>query len=88
MVRFHRAERRNDRDAVCPSRLHGKRCYGSTLLRFAVKQKGIRKVDVNEQNTRASYFYKNHGFQSQDETTQTPEGMPYPILHLELTEDK
>lgn len=62
--------------------------YGSTLLRFAVEQKGIRKVDVNEQNTRASYFYKNHGFSVTGRDDTDAEGMPYPILHLELTEDK
>ena len=45
--------------------------YGSTLLRFAVEQKGIRKVDVNEQNTARHISTKITVFQSQDETTQT-----------------
>lgn len=36
--------------------------YGTMLLGFATEEKGIRKVDVNEQNTGALAFYKRHGF--------------------------
>lgn len=57
--------------------------YGSALIEFA-KQRGATKVDVNEQNPSALYFYKAKGFRtiSRDETDEA--GRPYPILHLSL----
>lgn len=58
--------------------------YGSTLLRFAIEEKGIRKVDVNEQNNQAREFYQKHGFKITGRSLTDGEGKPYPILHLEL----
>ncbi len=58
--------------------------YGSLLLGFAVKEKGIKKVDVNEQNRKAFEFYQKHGFSIVGRDTTDGEGKPYPILHLEL----
>lgn len=57
--------------------------YGSALIDFA-KQKGITKVDVNEQNSSALNFYKANGFRiiGRDETDDADR--PYPILHLSL----
>lgn len=57
--------------------------YGSALIDFA-KQKGITKVDVNEQNPSALNFYKAKGFRiiGRDETDDA--NRPYPILHLSL----
>ena len=57
--------------------------YGSALIEFA-KQRGATKVDVNEQNPSALYFYKAKGFRviARDETDDA--GRPYPILHLSL----
>lgn len=57
--------------------------YGSALIEFA-KLRGATKVDVNEQNTSALYFYKAKGFRiiGRDETDDA--GRPYPILHLSL----
>lgn len=57
--------------------------YGSALIDFA-RQKGITKVDVNEQNPSALNFYKAKGFRiiGRDETDDA--NRPYPILHLSL----
>lgn len=59
------------------------RGYGSALMEYA-KQHGATKVDVNEQNPSALYFYKSKGFRinGRDETDDA--GRPYPILHLSL----
>ena len=35
--------------------------YGKELIEYAIHQKGIRKVDVNEQNEKALRFYLNRG---------------------------
>ena len=59
--------------------------YGSALLRFATEEKGLTKVDVNEQNIRALDFYRKHGFSVAGRSDTDGEGRPYPILHLELT---
>lgn len=58
--------------------------YGSMLLKFAVEDKGIRKIDVNEQNLRAYEFYRKHGFSVAGRDAVDGEGRPFPILHLEL----
>ena len=58
--------------------------YGSALLLFAVRDKGVRKVDVNEQNCRALEFYQRHGFAVVGRDDIDSEGKPSPILHLEL----
>ena len=56
--------------------------YGTMLLGFATEEKGIRKVDVNEQNTGALAFYKRHGFTAAGRDAVDSEGKPYPIIHL------
>lgn len=56
--------------------------YGSRLLAFAVEEKNMAKVDVNEQNPRALRFYQSHGFEVVGRDATDGEGMPYPILHL------
>lgn len=57
--------------------------YGSHLIDFA-KKKGMRTVDVNEQNPSALQFYLRKGFRiiGRDETDDA--SLPYPILHLSL----
>ncbi|WP_363316947.1 GNAT family N-acetyltransferase [uncultured Bacteroides sp.] len=57
--------------------------YGKRLMEYAFYEKGICKVDVNEQNEQARRFYRHLGFQvvGRDETDAT--GKPYPILHLQ-----
>lgn len=60
------------------------RGYGSALLRFACKERGIRHVDVNEQNEQALDFYLHHGFKVTGRDATDSEGKPYPILHMTL----
>ena len=59
------------------------RGYGTQLLEFALHEKSIRKVDVNEQNTSACAFYLGKGFRVAGRDEFDPEGRPFPILHLE-----
>lgn len=60
--------------------------YGKRLIEFAIYNKHIFKVDVNEQNEKATSFYLNRGFDitGRDETDSS--GNPFPILHLSLKE--
>lgn len=62
--------------------------YGKRLIEYAIRQKQIDKVDVNEDNDQALRFYQHLGFEiiGRDETDSM--GKPYPILHLQLTDDK
>lgn len=57
--------------------------YGSALIKFA-KQKGVTRVDVNEQNYSALNFYKAKGFHVVANNKSDEAGRPYPILHLTL----
>ena len=58
--------------------------YGKELIEYAIHQKGIRKVDVNEQNEKALRFYLNRGFETIGRDAFDAQGKPYPILHLRL----
>ncbi|MBP1993738.1 acetyltransferase [Paenibacillus eucommiae] len=63
---------------------HGKG-IGSRLIQFAEKIKGSElKVDVNEQNEKASAFYKRYGFVQTGRSEVDGSGRPFPLLHLEL----
>jgi len=55
---------------------------GSLLLNFAVQEKQIYQVDVNEQNKQALGFYLKKGFQIVDRSAQDNMGKDYPLLHL------
>lgn len=57
--------------------------YGKRLVQYALHEKHIYKVDVNEQNEQAYRFYLHTGFRviGRDETD--PTGKPFPILHLQ-----
>lgn len=57
--------------------------YGTLLIEYA-KQRGATKVDVNEQNPSALYFYKAKGFRVISRAETDDAGRPYPILHLSL----
>ncbi|KQC00589.1 GNAT family N-acetyltransferase [Pedobacter sp. Hv1] len=57
---------------------------GKYLIDFAIKQKGIRKVDVNEQNEQAVGFYLHLGFNITERFEEDASGRPYPILAMEL----
>jgi putative acetyltransferase len=57
---------------------------GKHLFSYAVTEKGLKKVDVNEHNTRALGFYQHMGFTVTGRTPTDSLGMPYPILEMEL----
>ncbi len=57
--------------------------YGSALLNFAFEEKHIRKIDVNEQNTKAYQFYINRDYHTVVRDEVDADGKPYPIIHLE-----
>lgn len=56
---------------------------GSKLLADAI-EKGITKVDVNEENPPAAEFYFAKGFRQESRSETDSEGNPHPILHLTL----
>lgn len=57
---------------------------GARLVRFAVEERGMRYVDVNEQNETAYRFYLHRGFQVIGRDEHDATGRPFPILHLSL----
>lgn len=57
---------------------------GKKLLQFAIDEKGMKYVDVNEQNEQAVGFYKHMGFVVKDRSTTDDLGKPYPILSMQL----
>ena len=57
---------------------------GKALIRYAVRELGIKLVDVNEQNTQAVGFYYAMGFALQKRSPLDGMGKPYPILHLNM----
>ena len=61
-----------------------RRGIGSRLLTFAVKERGMTRVDVNEQNPGALAFYRAHGFEPVSRSDTDSEGNPFPIIHLSL----
>lgn len=57
---------------------------GKQLVLFAINEKGIRQVDVNEQNTSAFHFYQHIGFQVISRDEMDSSGKPFPILHMQF----
>lgn len=55
---------------------------GCALLDHAVRDLGVRTVDVNEQNEQAVGFYAHSGFTVTGRSETDGEGRPYPLLHL------
>jgi len=55
---------------------------GTFLMNFAVVRKGLRRVDVNEQNTGAVDFYLRMGFVVVGCDATDSAGRPFPVLHL------
>ena len=64
------------------------RGYGKCLIDFAVHEKRIYKVDVNEQNEKAFHFYQNRGFEVVGRDAVDGMGKPFPILHMQLSDKK
>ncbi|NSL87681.1 GNAT family N-acetyltransferase [Chitinophaga sp. Mgbs1] len=61
-----------------------KKGYGRQLLRFAIDDLQMTKVDVNEQNPNAVGFYLHAGFKLLSRSPLDSMGKPFPILHLGL----
>ena len=59
---------------------HG-RGIGRALLHHALAR-GVRRVDVNEQNPQAAGFYRHLGFVQYARSEVDGAGKPFPILHL------
>jgi putative acetyltransferase len=60
------------------------RGIGKLLLFHAMNDLKITKVDVNEQNEQALQFYQNFGFHIVSRSACDDNGLPFPILHLQL----
>ena len=59
---------------------------GTALLSHAIREHGVTKVDVNEQNALAAGFYARHGFAVVGRSDTDDAGRPYPLLHLSLAQ--
>lgn len=57
--------------------------YGTALLNYALEERHIRKIDVNEQNDEAYRFYLRCGYKAIGRDEKDADGKPYPIVHLE-----
>lgn len=57
---------------------------GTALLDHAIRDHGVVRVDVNEQNASAAGFYRSRGFAVVGRSATDEAGRPYPLLHLEL----
>ncbi|WP_254412139.1 GNAT family N-acetyltransferase [Dyadobacter diqingensis] len=57
---------------------------GKFLLQFAISEKGVTRVDVNEQNPKAVDFYRHMGFDVTDRSETDGLGKPFPILAMKL----
>ena len=61
------------------------RGIGTALLTHAIREHGVAKVDVNEQNVSAAGFYLHRGFEVVGRSETDEAGRPYPLLHLTLS---
>lgn len=57
---------------------------GRKLVEYAIAVLGAHQVDVNEQNDLAVGFYEHLGFRMFGRAPLDPQGLPFPILHMEL----
>ena len=61
---------------------------GKLLAHFAIKDLQADKVDVNEQNERATEFYKHIGFVVTGRTETDGLGKPFPLIQMELPKSR
>ncbi len=57
---------------------------GKRLLEFAIAELKADKVDVNEENARATEFYQKVGFKTYERTSKDDQGKNYPLLRMKL----
>lgn len=65
---------------------HRGRGIGALLVAYAIKERGARRVDVNEQNPQAIGFYEHLGFRTRGRSPTDGQGKPFPLLHMELAQ--
>ncbi|MGL4696903.1 GNAT family N-acetyltransferase [Enterococcus larvae] len=58
--------------------------YGSDILQILIQKNWMDSVDVNKQNFPAYKFYQKNGFKLISESPTDTQGLPYPILHMQL----
>lgn len=56
---------------------------GRALVALATARRGVRRVDVNEQNPQAIGFYERMGFAVSGRSETDGEGRPFPLLHMQ-----
>ena len=61
---------------------------GKRLIQYGMENYGIKRLAVNEQNPQARGFYEHMGFRVYKRTDCDEQGNPYPLLYMELEEDK
>ena len=61
---------------------------GKTLLRYGIERYGVERLAVNEQNPQARGFYERMGFEVAGRSERDEQGAPFPILYMELKEEK
>ena len=57
---------------------------GKRLVQFGIKNFGIKRLAVNEQNPRAKGFYEHLGFEVYNRTDFDEQGNLYPLLYMQL----
>ena len=55
---------------------------GKRLLQYGIKNYGVERLAVNEQNPQAKGFYEHMGFQVYKRTDLDEQGNPYPLLYM------
>lgn len=58
------------------------RGLGAALVRYGLREYGLREVTVNEQNPAARGFYEHMGFRAVRRTPLDEQGRPYPLLYM------
>jgi len=61
---------------------------GKILLKYALEELNVTKVDVNEDNEQAVGFYEHFGFKTITRSELDGSGKPYPTLHMMLEQTK
>jgi putative acetyltransferase len=62
------------------------RGIGRRLIRYSIDKLDATRVDVNEQNPKAQSFYEYFGFKAVGRSRLDGTGKPYPIIHMELSQ--
>ena len=60
---------------------------GRRLLERGIKEYGVQKLSVNEQNPQAKGFYEHMGFIVYSRSELDGQGNPYPLLYMKLKDN-